>query len=281
MAGGMQRCRGTRLDGVRCTRTWSRANNPGKYYCHDHPGGGERPRPSGQTSSYYIPPPRIPAPSNVRPGGSGGAPLVPASRGEPPDGWSAKPERRVASSRGAKRKGGTGRLHVPDAAVDIAIDALDSGWKSAVAGQLAKSLNDELWEAFYKKSGSLVFCHNLAMTARGLDVAAEAPKRLAGKIADQALKFAGRSSLERRVGIRIAEVVADQTLSGYVPKEALQASARALRICGIWLCVDGGWPLRACECFKDLASGKTEEVIKGQLEARLDVVVTHAGRRPA
>ncbi|MGI5125507.1 hypothetical protein ACQEVB_01710 [Pseudonocardia sp. CA-107938] len=170
------------------------------------------------------------------------------------------------------------RRKIFDAAFDVGEKAVEDGWSAAVADQLAEVLNERLWEELQRRRGDRRFCERLSTTAAYLDQAADGPKTLLGKAAAFVAKLMGRSSLEQRLAKALAGQVADKVaaVAGW-PTYKFKLTARLLRICGVWVCVDAGLTLRDCECFKDLASDSTKEYIKGVLEEKIDILVVGAG----
>ncbi|WP_433784630.1 hypothetical protein ACQPX6_00190 [Actinomycetospora sp. CA-101289] len=158
----------------------------------------------------------------------------------------------------------------PDAVAFVG-RVLSDGWQSAVSGELARALNDELWHALSAKSGNRVFCRNLAYIARELEKIVEAPKRLLSWAVRRAVRSQGASTIEAEIARALVDHAVGDSLKLSIPH--LGDAVRTIRVTGVWSCLQADLSLEGCECFKDLASDKPKELMKAELEAKIDGLV--------
>lgn len=162
-----------------------------------------------------------------------------------------------------------GRTLPTSEAVAVAARVVSDGWQSAVSEELANAFNERVWRAVQAKRGSRGWCRNLAYVARELEKIEEAPRLFLKWAIKRAVRSQGRSALEADLAAALVDhAVFGDALKLVVPH--LEEAARMLRVTGVWSCLQADLSLAGCECFKDLASGKTKELIKAELEAKID-----------
>lgn len=152
--------------------------------------------------------------------------------------------------------------------VAFAARTVSDGWQEAVSDELASALNDELWKTLAWRSGSRTFCHHLASIARDIEELPDAPKIALRWAVKRAIRSQGGSTLQTEVAGALLDHAADAFIKFTIPH--LEETVRVLRVVGIWSCLQADLSLAGCECFKDLAAGKTKELIKAELDAKID-----------
>ncbi len=147
-------------------------------------------------------------------------------------------------------------------AIQFAVDAAIDGWQQAVADRLADALAEELWTAFNHR-WCTANCQALAQIARTLLEIKEEAHEVVGELTDWLIKKFERSTLEREVACALVKKIP-------LPTDALVETARALRIIGVYICMQFG-DLGSCQCLKDLArdlfKDLSEQVVLQELES--------------
>jgi hypothetical protein len=138
----------------------------------------------------------------------------------------------------------------------------DGSWEKTVADRLTDRAGDA-WQRL-TRSRRRRNCKKLAQMARTILKAKDQVHQLAAELASQAASVAGvrgaALDFTRELVKRIPIVPIDAKLA---------ATARAIQMAGITLCLIEGRPLTKCDCFIDLALTETKERVSQILETRL------------
>lgn len=140
------------------------------------------------------------------------------------------------------------------------VQQLPVDWRQEIAKQSVHQVGGRLWSEFLKHR-TTGLCHPLASTARELLAVKASVGQLPGEAAGGAA---------RRVGAPLAVVtMAERFVSGLgmtAPiEQKLAATAHALRVLGVFVCVIEG-VVPSCQCLKELVA---ETVPREEFEARL------------
>lgn len=193
VAFGEKYCEWTNEDGSPCGNHWKAKNHPRKRYCQKHrnkpvryeslrvstPRARSKASPRSSQTRNRRGSPRHPA-ENSKSSSAWYSPdqhrhephktdriegKIPSQRQASPQRGSTEPvSRRPQESRQQPRQ----KRRIPDGIFELGAKTIDSGWRDAVADQLAETLNSQLWEEIQKKRGSRQFCDNMAELAKTL-----------------------------------------------------------------------------------------------------------------
>jgi hypothetical protein len=172
--------------------------------------------------------------------------------------WQPPPIRPAPAPRLRARE----RERVEEAAEFCADVLADGSWEQEVADRLTERAGDA-WERLTRRRRRRN-CAKLAQMARTILKTQDQMHQLAAELASQAASV---------VGVRGAALDFTRRLVKRLPvgpvDAKLTATARAIQIAGIVLCLMNGRDLTRCDCFIDLALAETKERMSQMLETRL------------
>lgn len=206
--------------------------------------------------------PQVSSPSRRRPAASGSpwksaslASPVSSSRQAPPELRPVRPVRRPRLSPHERER--------VQAAADFCADVVaDGSWEQVVADRLTDRAGDA-WQRL-TRSRRRRNCKKLAQMARTILKAKDQIHQLAAELAGQAASVAD----VRGAALDFTRELVKRVPIGPVDAK-LTATARAIQMAGIVLCLIEERPMNRCDCFIDLALAETKERVSQILETRL------------
>ncbi|MGH3401227.1 MAG: hypothetical protein ACRDRJ_01715 [Streptosporangiaceae bacterium] len=138
----------------------------------------------------------------------------------------------------------------------------DGSWEQVVADRLTDRAGDA-WQRL-TRSRRRRNCKKLAQMARTILKAKDQIHQLAAELAGQAASVAD----VRGAALDFTRELVKRVPIGPVDAK-LTATARAIQMAGIVLCLIEERPMNRCDCFIDLALAETKERVSQILETRL------------
>jgi hypothetical protein len=138
----------------------------------------------------------------------------------------------------------------------------DGSWEQVVADRLTDRAGDA-WQRL-TRSRRRRNCKKLAQMARTILKAKDQIHQLAAELAGQAASVAG----VRGAALDFTRELVKRVPIGPVDAKLI-ATARAIQMAGIVLCLIEERPMTRCDCFIDLALAETKERVSQILETRL------------
>jgi hypothetical protein len=147
------------------------------------------------------------------------------------------------------------------AAVQAVVTLTTRNWRRANSRRMREVLGADLHARIKRPDASL--CRHLAETADELE-------RAVSQVQDR-MSYAVAREVDGRATRAVAHLVAQRLVeqATAAPAEQVATVVRALRVCGIALCVANGRDLARCPCLRALANALARDEVHSQIESAL------------